>query len=441
MRQGGCTVEEAHSAHPAPDKEMRADQHEPDQRTGEARFFGRFTCEVYARAEDLSASDWRRLFPGFPSAAARIHLNERAGADGFVFRSIVVKEQGRVILCVPLFEMTYNLSSVIQGRARAFAVAAVRWWPSVLAPRILGVGFVGGEEGRIGHARDLDSATLDAAWDLALEALEALAQRIHAAFLVFANFTSESGRWVPMHKCWRFTQVKSLPYCTLPIVYESLEGYLAALSKSTRKDLRRKLRQAEGIEIQRTREPSPWLDTMYHWYRRTVERSEVVFGTQRREYFEQVCRVVPGAEFVLYFRAGTLLAFNLVIVTPERLVDQYFCMDDDLGRHYALYFISWLENIRYCIAHRIPRYDANQGAEHTKGRLRVEMIPSLVLFRHRNPILHRLLTICLQRFACHPPDDLPTAQLGLGWHGPRAHEPWKPRGIAINPQGILSEPS
>jgi len=229
-----------------------------------------------------------------------------------------------------------------------------------------------------------------------------------------------------MQKLTRFAQIQSSPYCSLPIVYDSLESYLAGLSKATRKDLRRKLRDAQDIEIRRTREPGPWLDMMYRWYLRAVERSEIVFGMQRLEYFAQVCRVVPGAEFVLYFHGGTLLAFNLVIVTPESLVDQYFGMDDDRGRQYALYFISWLENIRYCIAHRIPRYDAGQGAETTKERLGTDMVPSLVLLRHRNPIIHRLFTMCLKRFACRPPDHLLAARLGLGWEGLSGHELSRP---------------
>ncbi len=393
------------------------------------------TYEVYARVDQLSPSDWQRLFPGV--SAACIRFSERTSTDGFIFRSIVVKQYGRIILCLPLFEMTYNLSSVIQGKARAFAIALARRWPSVLCPRTLGVGFVGGKEGQIGYAQDLDRATLEAAWNLALEALDALAQELKATFLTFVNFTNESGRWIPMQQLARFTSVKSLPYCAMSIVYDSLEGYLGLLSKSTRKDLRRKLRNAHDIEIRRTREPGPWLETMYAWYLRTIERSDVVFGVQGREYFAQVCHVVPGAEFVLYFHRGTLLAFNLVIAAPECLKDQYFCMDADRGSQYALYFISWLENIRYCISRRIPRYDTGQCAEGTKRRLRTDLVPSLVLFHHRNPALHALLTICLQCFASRPADDLPSAQLGLGWEAPRLHAPWKSPIFSVNPRGSV----
>ncbi len=447
------TVEEAHSSHPVSDEGATAGQCDLSPRgscAGTVASFNRpltfflpsqhgsksipLTCEVDVGVDALSSADWQRLFPGFSNAAVRIQLNERTGTDRFFFRSVVVKEQRRIILCLPLFEMTYNFSSVISGRARVFAVAAARWWPSVLSPRILGVGFVGGEKGQIGCARDLDRATLEAAWTLALEMLDVLAQQLDAACRTFVNFTSESGRWIPMQKLTRFAQVQSLPYCSLPIVYDSLENYLASLSKATRKDLRRKLRDAQDIEIRRTREPGLWLDTMYQWYLRAVERSEVVFGIQRLEYFAQVCHVVPGAEFVLYFHRGTLLAFNLVIVTPESLVDQYFGMDDDRGRQYALYFISWLENIRYCIAHRIPRYDAGQGAEITKGRLGTELVPSLVLFHHRHPIIHSLLTMCLKRFACHPPDHLPPARLGLGWEKLSGHERLRPQVVSVDLQ-------
>jgi hypothetical protein len=73
------------------------------------------------------------------------------------------------------------------------------------------------------------------------------------------------------------------------------------------------------------------------------------------------------------------------------MVDKYFCMDYEVGRKYNLYFLSWLENVRYCVERIIPLYHAGQGAESTKARLGATFIPSLILFKHRQPVIDRFL--------------------------------------------------
>ena len=73
------------------------------------------------------------------------------------------------------------------------------------------------------------------------------------------------------------------------------------------------------------------------------------------------------------------------------MVDKYFCMDYEVGRKYSLYFLSWLENVRYCVEQAIPLYHAGQGAESTKARLGATFIPSVILFKHRQPVIDRFL--------------------------------------------------
>jgi hypothetical protein len=100
-----------------------------------------------------------------------------------------------------------------------------------------------------------------------------------------------------------------------------------------------------------------------------------------------------GAEYTLYFYfvQGELAAFNLLVVKQDAMVDKYFCMDLEVGRKYNLYFLSWLENVRYCVEHKIPLYHAGPGAENTKAHLAATSIPSFILFKHRRPAVDRFL--------------------------------------------------
>ena len=117
----------------------------------------------------------------------------------------------------------------------------------------------------------------------------------------------------------------------------------------------------------------------------------MAFGVHNRLFFEKICERVPGAEYMLYFVQEELAAFNLLVVKKEAMVDKYFCMDYEVGRKYNLYFLSWLENVRYCVEQKIPLYHAGPGAEKTKAHLGATSIPSLILFKHRRPAVDRFL--------------------------------------------------
>jgi hypothetical protein len=114
-------------------------------------------------------------------------------------------------------------------------------------------------------------------------------------------------------------------------------------------------------------------------------------GAHNRLFFEKICERVPGTEYSLYFVQDELAAFNLLVVTPHRMVDKYFCMDYGIGRKYNLYVLSWLENVRTCVERKIPLYLAGPGAEKTKAHLGAALIPSFILFKHRHPAIDRFL--------------------------------------------------
>jgi hypothetical protein len=339
------------------------------------------SCRCVPRLDGASAADLGRLFPEPSSAAPLLSLLQESGIDGFKLRSIVVSKDDLPVLLVPLFECLYDVSTFAKGWTKKSLKTAARLIPSIFHPRILAVGLLEGGWSEIGIDPQIDSGTLEAAWEMALGTLQTLATERKSDVVVFYNFNHHAK--LPEEVLNKFNRVPWLPSARLPITFNSLEEYLSRLSKAARKDLRRKMRISDEVKVVRSRDISPYLERIYRLYLETVERGPTAFGVHNRIFLEKICERVPGAEYMLYFVQDELLAFNLLVVKQEVMVDIFFCMDYELGRQYNLYVLSWLENLRTCVEQKIPFYQAGQGAEKTKAHMGSTFIPSLILFRHR----------------------------------------------------------
>jgi len=382
------------------------------------------TCDVAPRLDAVSPAEWRHLFPDLLDSLEMVRCIQDCGIAGFTFHSIVVRKAQRPILLLPLFETDYRLSALVQGGAKRFVERIMRYAPQLNQLHLLGVGFVEGEWGQVGVDPQTDSATLDEAWDLALQTLEVLARKLQAHLTAFVNFTTQSGRMLPMEKLATFSQIASLPIAQTRVTYASVDEYIASLPKKMRSNVRRYLRKAHNVKILRTHHPGPWLDAVYQLYLETYRRSDVNFSMHSREFFKSVCQRVDGAQYTLYFIGEQLVAFGLHVVRPDGLIDKYFGMDAVLGRAYHLYFVSWVKDLEYCIENRIPLYHAGPTEEETKARLGAAFIPNSIFFKHRHPFGHWILSTLARHVAYRPAMPLPPVRLGADWETPSTSERW-----------------
>ncbi len=220
------------------------------------------TCEIRPQLDGVSLEEWERLFPDLPDSLELIRFTQDCGVPGFTCYSIIVRDEERPILLLPLFETSYQLSSLVDAGAKRVVGALTQCLPFLRCFRLLGVGFVEGEWGQVGVDRTADRSILEAAWDLALQALEMLGQGLRAEIIAFVNFTTQSGRMLPMSKLREFGQIAGLPFALTPIPYTDSERYIASLSANMRSSLRRKLRKAQEVRVLRTRKADPWVDTI-----------------------------------------------------------------------------------------------------------------------------------------------------------------------------------
>jgi hypothetical protein len=347
------------------------------------------TCNCVPRLDGVSPAELGRLFPEPSTTAPLLSLLQESGIDGFNLWSIVVSKDGAPILLLPLFETRFDLSAFVEGWLKNSLKVAGRLIPSLFQPRVLSVGVAVGEWSEIGIDPQIDESTLDAACKTAFGTLQALAADLGSDILALYNFNRYSK--LPGDVFKRFNQVQYGSIARLPIDFNSMEEYLGRLSRTARKDLHRKIRVAPDVRVVRSCMISPFIDRIYRLYLQIVERSPMALGVHNRLFFEKICEKVPGTEYTLYFVQAELAAFNLLVVNQQGMVDKYFCMDYEIGRKYNLYVLSWLENVRTCVERKIPLYLAGPGSENTKAHLGATLIPSFILFKHRQPAIDRFL--------------------------------------------------
>ena len=347
------------------------------------------TCNCVPGLDGVSTAELGRLFPEPSITAPLLSLLQESGIDGFNLRSIVVLKDDTPILLLPLFETRFNLSAFAEGLTKKWLKVAARLIPSVFQPRVLSVGSLVGEWSEIGIDPKIDEGTFDAACEMAFNTLQTLATELKSDVVALYNF-NQYGR-LPGGVFKKFNRVQYRSCARLMVNFNDMEEYLSRLSRVMRKNLRRKMRVAPEVRVIRSRNIYPFLESIYKLYLKTVERSPIALGAHNRLFFEKICERVPGAEYTLYFVQEELVAFNLLVVKQEAMVDKFFCMDYILGRKYNLYVLSWFENVRICVERKVPLYYARQGAEKTKARLGATFIPSFILFKHHQPVFDRLL--------------------------------------------------
>jgi hypothetical protein len=66
---------------------------------------------------------------------------------------------------------------------------------------------------------------------------------------------------------------------------------------------------------------------------------------------------------------------------------------DAQGRGFNLYYLSWFNNLSYCIEQGIKRYQSGQASYESKLRLGSKLTANTMFFKHRNPVVQRLLRV------------------------------------------------
>lgn len=341
------------------------------------------------RALDRSA--WDACYPGELEAYDYLMAVEEAGIAGFSWRYIVVEEAGRILAAMPAFFTDYGLDTTLPEGMLRRAIRRMRQnAPRFLILRLACLGSPETECGRVGFHPSVAQERMPELLAQLLAAFEHVAQHYGSRLLGIKDTPEDQ------HALWHavaqhYTPLPAMAVATLPIDFDSIDGYLARLSKASRKDMRRKLKASDALRIEQRAQIDDVLPHIMTLYTQTKERSEFHLDDLTPAYFQGLLRHMQGRAFcTLYWLEEELIAANFLLRNDQLLLDKFFCMADH-GREHDLYFISWFENLRYCLAHGQQHYQSGQACLDNKKRLKSDLKPNHMWFRHRHRLINRIL--------------------------------------------------
>ena len=300
---------------------------------------------------------------------------------------------GKVYAVQPLFVVRQNLVEGLRGRTRTVIERIRRKFPRFLTMRILMVGCAAGE-GHLGAASAEDKLMLSKALH---SSLQEIARRTKTSLIVLKDFPSHYRAPLETFSGNGYTRIPSMPLTRLELKYADFDQYLASLGKATRKNLRRKFRDAERagkIELEIVNDVTPYVDEIYPLYRQVHDRSSLKFETLTPDYFRRLSREMSDrTRFFIWRRSGKIIAFSLCFIHGDTIYDEYLGMDYDVALDLHLYFYTLRDIISWAMAQRLRYYSSTPLNYDPKLHLKCDLVPLDLYVRHTTAFVNPIFRI------------------------------------------------
>lgn len=348
---------------------------------------------VHRSIHEVGREAWDACFPGALEGFDYLAAVEEAGLEDFDWRYAVVREGGQVVAAAPGFFTDYSLDVTLSDAGRRLVAATRKLAPRAFTVRMACLGSPCTEDVGLGFAPALPAARHAEVLQILLSGFEAAAAQADA-WLLSVKDAPDRDRdvWAAAAAAGGYQATPGMPSAFLAIDFLDLDGYLATLSRATRKDMRRKLRSLDQLRIEVVQDLTGLEARVLDLYQQTRERSRQQFEDLTAGYFTGVLkRMGERALCVLYWAGDDLVGFNLLLQDGVTLLDKFFCMETGRGPALDLYFVSWFTNVRLCLERGLIRYQSGQAAYENKLRLGSRLLGAQMYFRHRRALVNRAL--------------------------------------------------
>ena len=350
--------------------------------------------EVISGRELANYPEWKQVFADAYKDHRYYEIIEQTLASGFEHHYFVLRGSDDSVRAVqPIFFVQQNLVEGLRGPLRAAIEFIRKAFPRFLTMRILMVGCAAGE-GHLGARSAEDERALSQALH---STLNTIARQNKASLIVIKDFPSQYRGVLQTFSANGYTRIPSMPLTRLELNHANFDEYLATLGKATRKNLRRKFRDAERaakIDLEIVADISSHVDEIYPLYLQVHQRSALKFETLTKEYFCRLSRELQDrTRFFLWRQNGKIIAFSLCFVHGDAIYDEYLGMDYNVALDLHLYFYTLRDIISWAMDQGLRYYCSTPLNYDPKLHLRCDLVPLDLYVKHTarlvNPIFRR----------------------------------------------------
>ena len=354
-----------------------------------------YKYNIYSSIQAIPQEQWNFVWP-YPPESYNFYLSqEKADLEGFQFSYLVIYYKEKVILIAPLFSATFNLGFALEGAGQQLILSIQKSWPRFLMIQTLFCGSPVTIKGVIGiDPGHFNNSELLAVFD---RAIYDTAKKCRVKMILLKDFMDTDLRLLKPLLSVGYFLADSYPTAILEINFSSMEDYFSKLSYQTRKDLRRKIKRTKalgGLDIKVVNNIDDCIDEIHQLYLNIYNKNALHFEHLTKDFFNNFCRYMPEeTRFFLYRVNNKLIGFNFCLVQQDALVDKYLGFDYSVSQQYELYYISFLNNVQWCLDNGKKSYLLSQGGYSTKRRLGARLIPLRALVRYVNPLITQIIRL------------------------------------------------
>ncbi len=351
--------------------------------------FPQGVIKVLALAELQNCGAWKRALQNKCKDHRYHEIVQETLQCGFEHHYLLIEDHaGQVRAIQPVFFVRQNLVEGVRGKVRSIVGTIRKMFPRFLTMRVLMVG-CGAGAGDLGVWDKDDEPFVAKALQ---SSLQTYARQNKASLVVFKDFPAIYRSALEVLYSSGYARIPSMPMTRLSLRYENWDEYFGALSKATRKDLRRKFRKAErapNIQMEVVTDVSPFIDEIYPLYLAVHERSALKFETLTKEYFRAIGQQMPErARFFIWRQNDKIIAFSFCLVCGDAIYDECIGLNYEVALDLHLYFYTLRDIISWALQQRLKYYYSNPLNYEPKLHLDCELVCLDLYVIHTNPLLN-----------------------------------------------------
>ena len=358
--------------------------------------FSQGIAKIVTLARLQNRDAWERAFQNKCKDHRYYEIVDETLKGDFEHHYMVLEDRsGNLRSVQPVFFVRQNLVEGVPGKIRSVVDLVRKRFPRFLTMRVLMVGCAAGT-GDLGTCDEKDQPWVAKALHASLRTY---ARQNRASLIVLKDFPARYRLALEIFRSNGYARIPSMPMTRLILHYHDWDEYFRTLSKATRKDLRRKFRNAERapkIDMEFVSDITPYVDEIYPLYLRVHERSSLKFETLTKNYFAAVGQRMPErARFFIWRQKGKIVAFSFCLVCDDAIYDECIGLDYRVALDLHLYFYTLRDIISWSIQQGLKYYYSNPLNYGPKLHLRCELVPLDLYVMHTsallNPIFRRMI--------------------------------------------------